>query len=75
VPVAATATESVDEEDEMKIFTLDSKNYLRIWSNSANDWATNDLWYTTSDGERSAYWGELMEDGSVNADAEEPVLN
>lgn len=71
------AAESQAEEDEieMKHFLLDGKKYVRPWSVSVNDWATNDLWYTKKTGERGAYWGELMEDGSVNADAEEPQFD
>lgn len=77
---AAVATPvPVPEEDEdaieLKIFLVDGQKYMRPWSSSANTWATNDLWYTNKKGEKAAYWGELMEDGSVNADAEEPKFN
>jgi hypothetical protein len=73
-PVAEEAAEEAEEEDsvELKIFVVDGQKYMRPWSNSAKEWATNDLWYTNKKGEKAAYWGELMEDGSVNADAEEP---
>ena len=76
-PVAApkpVAAEEAEEEDsvELKIFVVDGQKYMRPWSTAAKDWATNDLWYTNKKGEKAAYWGELMEDGSVNADAEEP---
>jgi hypothetical protein len=77
-PVAAPAPAPVAEEEgtiELKIFILDGQKYMRLWSSAANDWHTTDLWYTTKKGERGAYWGELMEDGSVNADAEEPELD
>ena len=72
--VAAPVPVAEDEEDsvELKIFVVDGQKYMRPWSNSAKDWATADLWYTNKKGEKAAYWGELMEDGSVNADAEEP---
>ena len=59
---------------ELKIFKVDGQSYMRPWSTAAKDWATGDLWYTNKKGERAGYWGELMEDGSVNADAEEPPL-
>jgi hypothetical protein len=76
-PVTTAAAEDSEEEAdvELKPFSMDGQNYIRLWSNSANDWATNDLWYTNKKGEKSAYWGELMEDGSVNSDAEEPTFN
>jgi len=74
-PVEEAAESEAEDEIEMKHFLLDGKKYVRPWSVSANDWATNDLWYTKKTGERGAYWGELMEDGSVNADAEEPQFD
>jgi hypothetical protein len=76
VLVATPVPEEDEDEDaiELKIFQVDGQKYLRPWSSSANDWATGDLWYTNKKGEKAAYWGELMEDGSVNADAEEPPL-
>jgi hypothetical protein len=74
VPVAVPAAEE-EGSIELKIFILDGQKYMRLWSSAANDWHTTDLWYTTKKGERGAYWGELMEDGSVNADAEEPELD
>jgi hypothetical protein len=75
-PVAEEAAEEAEEEDsvELKVFIVDGQKYMRPWSSAAKDWATGDLWYTNKKGERAAYWGELMEDGSVNADAEEPPL-
>jgi hypothetical protein len=74
----AVAEEAAEEDDEdavdQKIFVVDGQKYIRLWSCAAKDWATGDLWYTNKKGERGAYWGQLMEDGSVNADAEEPEL-
>ena len=75
VEEAAESQDASDDEIEMKHFILDGQKYIRPWSSSAAAWATNDLWYTNKRGERAAYWGELMEDGSVNADAEEPSLD
>ena len=76
VPVPVAAPEAEDEEDsvELKIFVVDGQKYMRPWSSAAKDWATADLWYTNKKGEKAAYWGELMDDGSVNADAEEPEI-
>ena len=73
-PEPEAEAEAEDEEDsvELKIFVVDGQKYMRPWSSAAKDWATNDLWYTNKKGEKAAYWGELMDDGSVNADAEEP---
>lgn len=68
----AEAEEAEEDSVELKVFKVDGQNYMRPWSTAAKDWATGDLWYTNKKGEKAAYWGELMEDGSVNADAEEP---
>jgi len=74
-PVAEEAEEAEDNDSiELKIFTLDGQKYMRPWSTSASDWATGDLWYTTKKGEKSHYLGELMEDGTINGDAEEPPI-
>jgi len=76
--VKAAEAEEAEAEDEdsieLKIFTLDGQKYMRPWSTSASDWATGDLWYTTKKGEKSHYLGELMEDGTINGDAEEPPI-
>ena len=66
--------EAEDDSIELKIFALDGQKYMRPWSVSANDWATGDLWYTNKKGEKSNYLGELMEDGTINGDAEEPEI-
>lgn len=75
LPVASSMPLAEEDCIELKVFTLDNQKYMRPWSGSANNWATGDLWYTTKKGEKSHYLGELMEDGSINADAEEPELN
>jgi hypothetical protein len=75
--VAEAKAEAEAEDDdsiELKIFTLDGQKYMRPWSSSASDWATGDLWYTNKKGEKSHYLGELMEDGTINGDAEEPTI-
>jgi hypothetical protein len=38
-----------------------------------HEWASTDLWHSKK-GKRAGYAGELMEDGSINEDAEEPAL-
>ena len=86
IPVTETVTAApapvvpapvkVEEEDiaEFRVFKMDGQDYLRIFNKEDNDWASVDLWYT-KDGKRGRYFGELMEDGSVNTDEEEPELN
>jgi hypothetical protein len=78
-PVAAPApvAEEAEEEEgvEERIFTLDGQKYIRLWDSGAEDWATGDLWAVKANGERDYYCGELMEDGSINTDAEEPELD
>ena len=71
----AVAEEAEEEGVEQRTFTLDGQKYIRLWDSAANDWATGDLWVVKANGERDYYWGELMEDGSVNTDAEEPTLD
>ena len=72
---AEEAAEEAEEDGiELKIFALDGQKYMRPWGVSANDWATGDLWYTNKKGEKSHYLGELMEDGTINGDAEEPLF-
>ena len=75
MPASPVAAEEDEDGIELRIIKIDGQNYMRPWSTSANDWATTDLWYTNKKGEKAAYWGELMEDGSVNADAEEPTFD
>lgn len=80
-PVAAPVAEEQAEEEgvEQRIFTLDGQKYIRLWDSGAEDWATGDLWAVKANGsgspERDYYCGELMEDGSINTDAEEPELD
>jgi len=57
----------------LRKFQLDGHTYIRPWS--GDDWASTDLWYTDSAGAKANYFGELMDDGSVNTDAEEPEFN
>ena len=78
-PVPAPAPVEVEETEEegveQRTFTLDGQKYIRLWDSGANDWATGDLWALKANGERDYYCGELMEDGSINTDAEEPELD
>ena len=73
---APVPVEEAEEEGvEQRTFTLDGQKYIRLWDSGAEDWATGDLWAVKAGGERDYYCGELMEDGSINTDAEEPELD
>ena len=70
VPVAAEA------EPEELPFKHNGMTYIRIGIQKADgnhEWASTDLWHSKK-GKRASYAGELMEDGSINEDAEEPAL-
>lgn len=73
-PVPVPVEEAEEEGVEQRTFTLDGQKYIRLWDSGANDWATGDLWAVKANGERDYYCGELMEDGSINTDAEEPAF-
>jgi hypothetical protein len=79
-PVPSSSPAAEDEESGCveRIFTLDGQKFLRIWDEGENAWAAGDLWIAKAIGsgqhERGDYVGELMEDGSINTDAEEPTL-
>ena len=79
-PVPSSSPAAEDEESGMvqRVFTLDGQKFLRIWDEGANAWAAGDLWIAKAIGsgqhERGDYVGELMEDGSINTDAEEPTF-
>ena len=75
VPKPAAVEEAEDEGMEERRFTLDGQKYIRLWDSGANDWATGDLWVVKANGDRDYYYGELMEDGSINTDAEAPELD
>ena len=75
VPKPAAVEEAEDEGMEERRFTLDGQKYIRLWDSGANDWATGDLWAVKANGDRDYYCGELMEDGSINTDAEAPELD
>jgi hypothetical protein len=78
-PFAAAAAaapadaEETDAEVELLPFKLDGQTYMR--PSSDGSWASGDLWYTEKDGSKGSYFGELMEDGSINTDAEEPSFD
>ena len=66
----------VDTEPEELPFKHNGMTYIRIGVAKADgnhEWSSTDLWHSKK-GKRAGYAGELMEDGSINEDAEEPAL-
>jgi hypothetical protein len=76
-PMVAIAAEAEAEaEPEELPFKHKGVTYIRIGIQKADGnhtWASTDLWHSKK-GKRAGYAGELMEDGSINEDAEEPNL-
>ena len=75
VPVVEPVTEEEGEVVELP-FKLGAQTYIRLGSSKPDGnhiWASTDLWLSKK-GKRGAYAGELMEDGSINTDAEEPKV-
>ena len=73
--VAATVAAADEDAAEELPFTLAGATYIRLGVKRADsiEWASGDLW-NMKKGKRGSYKGELMEDGSINEDAEEPEL-
>lgn len=78
-PVAVISSNtSVAEEDEPEMLPFKHNNttYIRL-GNKREDgtflWATGDLW-ASKKGAKGAYIGCLQDDGSIDADAQEPIL-
>ena len=79
VAVAApeVAAPAAQQEAEELPFKLGGATYIRMGISKADnnhEWLSGDLWLSKK-GARGSYAGELMEDGSINADAEEPTLS
>jgi len=82
VPAAASlpaspAAEVEEAATELFAFKLDGTAYVRPGVKDADgevQWVTGDLWYSKKAAKdcKGDYAGELMEDGSINTDAEEP---
>lgn len=81
VPIAAPPAPAEDGEKEAEAlpFKLGGATYIRMGVSKPDgnhEWLSGDLWLSKKGGtERGAYAGELMEDGSINTDAEEPELS
>ncbi len=81
IPEESQVTFAGDEEEvsvELLPFVLDGTKYVRMGTKSTDSsepvWATADLWYfkKTAVDNKGDYVGKLDEDGSIDADAEEP---
>jgi hypothetical protein len=75
-PVVAPVVAQEEAEPEQLPFKHNGVTYIRIGVAKADgnhEWASTDLWHSKK-GARAGYAGELMEDGSINEDAEEPAL-
>ena len=73
-PVVA-APEPEEAELELLPFKLDGVSYFRLGAKTADGeiaWE-GDLWYNKK-GVRGSYVGSLLEDGSIDTDAEEPTI-
>jgi hypothetical protein len=74
-PVPVTVSEEEAEPSEYP-FKHNGVSYIRIGIQKANgsyEWSSTDLWHSKK-GARGSYAGELMENGEINEDAEEPSL-
>jgi hypothetical protein len=75
VVVAAPEPEEEAAALELLPFKLDGVSYFRLGAKTADGeiaWE-GDLWYNKK-GVRGSYVGSLLEDGSIDTDAEEPTL-
>ena len=76
-PVAAPVPEPEEKDAEELPFKLGGATYIRMGVSKPDgnhEWLSGDLWLNKK-GSRGPYAGELMEDGSINTDAEEPTVS
>jgi hypothetical protein len=76
VPAAVPAEADAEAGPEELPFKHNGVTYIRVGIQKADgnhEWASTDIWHSKK-GKRASYAGELMEDGSINEDAEEPSL-
>ena len=76
-PAPEVAAPAAEQEAEALPFKLGGATYIRMGVSKPDgnhEWLSGDLWLSKK-GARGSYAGELMEDGSINADAEEPTLS
>jgi hypothetical protein len=78
VPVAAPAPEEEEEAAlEPRTFTTGGQKYIRLWNTDAESWASGHLWMPKKKGSSvtyGSYVGELMADGSIGTDGDEPEM-
>ena len=75
VPTAQPEPEEAEADLELLPFKLDGVSYFRLGAKTTDGeiaWE-GDLWYNKK-GARGSYVGSLLEDGSIDTDAEEPTL-
>jgi hypothetical protein len=76
-PVVTTEEAQAPKAEGVELpFKIGPSSYIRFGVPSEGgetNWLSNDLWLNKR-GSRGAYVGELMEDGSINTDAEEPPV-
>ena len=81
-PVAEVITDTTSEPEQPEAegtelpFKLGGTSYIRIGVANGTEeprWLSNDLWVSKR-GARGPYMGELLEDGTINTDAEEPPV-
>jgi hypothetical protein len=75
VAVAEPESESEDDGPEMLPFKHNGEKYLRLGNTTADgiDWSSGDLWLNKK-GAKGDYIGMLQEDGTIDKNAEEPIL-
>jgi hypothetical protein len=76
-PVVAAPEPEAEKEAEALPFKLGGATYIRMGISKPDgnhEWLSGDLWFSKK-GVRGPYAGELMEDGNINDDAEEPTLS
>lgn len=75
-PVAAPEPEEEEAALEPRTFTTGGQKYIRFWNTDAESWASGHLWMPKKKGttERGSYVGELMADGSIGTDGDEPEV-
>ena len=78
-PAAEVAEAEAEEEAslEPRTFTSGGQKYIRLWNTDTESWASGHLWLPKKKGTSltyGSYVGELMVDGSINPDSDEPEM-
>ena len=75
-PVAPVAAVEEAKDAEQLPFKLGGATYIRMGISKPDgnhEWLSGDLWLSKK-GVRGSYEGELMHDGNINKEAEEPIV-